>query len=325
MSARETIACDVLVVGAGIAGLRAAIAAQGEGARVAVACKSLLGKAASVLDGSAIPAGFDALVRELESWGGVFGHRTGLEILRTLQHRAVSLGIPVCMEHQVVRLLVPRGRIAGALALRKADGAVIRFHCAAVVLATGNGERAFDPLAAADETGDGYLLAQEAGAKLADMPLRETGGVATNDAGATAVPGLFAAGNLISGRNARERHGLAGALLSGQRAGLGAAAHAQSTARLDSDAPLDLPMGEGGEDPHVLLRELQAETAKPRPSLAVIRELGSRAAKVTVRGPRAWNASLHLAFELRGMLFVAEEALRRPDERAWRAAGERRG
>ncbi|MBX6390411.1 MAG: fumarate reductase/succinate dehydrogenase flavoprotein subunit [Frankia sp.] len=45
----ETHSYDVVVVGAGGAGLRAAIAAHDEGARVAIVCKSLLGKAHTVM------------------------------------------------------------------------------------------------------------------------------------------------------------------------------------------------------------------------------------------------------------------------------------
>jgi succinate dehydrogenase / fumarate reductase flavoprotein subunit len=45
----ETHAVDVLVVGAGGAGLRAAIEAQAAGAKVGLVCKSLLGKAHTVM------------------------------------------------------------------------------------------------------------------------------------------------------------------------------------------------------------------------------------------------------------------------------------
>jgi len=45
----ETHPVDVLVIGAGGAGLRAAIEAQDAGARVALVCKSLLGKAHTVM------------------------------------------------------------------------------------------------------------------------------------------------------------------------------------------------------------------------------------------------------------------------------------
>src|ERR1700745_4499260 len=45
----ETVTTDVLVLGAGGAGLRAAIAAAEAGAKVLVVCKSLLGKAHTVM------------------------------------------------------------------------------------------------------------------------------------------------------------------------------------------------------------------------------------------------------------------------------------
>ena len=45
----ETHTYDVLVVGAGGAGLRAAIEAATQGVRVALVCKSLLGKAHTVM------------------------------------------------------------------------------------------------------------------------------------------------------------------------------------------------------------------------------------------------------------------------------------
>ena len=45
----ETHAYDVVVVGAGGAGLRAGIEAHGKGAKTAIICKSLLGKAHTVM------------------------------------------------------------------------------------------------------------------------------------------------------------------------------------------------------------------------------------------------------------------------------------
>jgi len=53
----DTIDCDVLVVGAGGAGMRAAIAAAEAGCRVAVVTKSLLGKAHTVMAEGGIAAG----------------------------------------------------------------------------------------------------------------------------------------------------------------------------------------------------------------------------------------------------------------------------
>ena len=49
MGAHATFTYDVLVIGAGGAGLRAAVEASAAGARVAVVSKSLLGKAHTVM------------------------------------------------------------------------------------------------------------------------------------------------------------------------------------------------------------------------------------------------------------------------------------
>jgi succinate dehydrogenase / fumarate reductase flavoprotein subunit len=109
---------DVLIVGAGGAGLRAAIAALAEGARVGVVCKSLLGKAHTVMAEGGIAAAManvdeaddwrthfrDTMrggkflnnwrmaqmhaqeapdrVRELEQWGALFDRTTDGEILQ---------------------------------------------------------------------------------------------------------------------------------------------------------------------------------------------------------------------------------------------------
>ncbi|CAN5901014.1 hypothetical protein BH20GEM1_BH20GEM1_01720 [soil metagenome] len=58
---------DVLVIGAGGAGLRAAIAASGAGAKVGVVCKSLLGKAHTVMAEGGVAAAL-ANVDERDSW-----------------------------------------------------------------------------------------------------------------------------------------------------------------------------------------------------------------------------------------------------------------
>src|SRR2546423_3091528 len=55
MSDYETIDHDVLVIGAGGAGLRASIEAAANGARVGLVCKALLGKAHTVMAGGGAP------------------------------------------------------------------------------------------------------------------------------------------------------------------------------------------------------------------------------------------------------------------------------
>jgi len=227
---RETHEYDVLVVGAGGAGLRAAVEAQAAGARVGIVCKSLLGKAHTVMAEGGIAAALanvaaaddwrihfrDTLlggkmlnnwrmaqlhaqeaperVRELERWGAVFdrtpqgtilqrpfgghthprlahvGDRTGLEMIRTLQDRAVQAGIPVHMECTVTHLLKDGARLAGALAYWRESGRFVAFRARAVILATGGIGKAYEITSNSWEyTGDGHALAYAAGAELIDM------------------------------------------------------------------------------------------------------------------------------------------------------------
>jgi succinate dehydrogenase / fumarate reductase flavoprotein subunit len=231
MDRYETHSHDVLVIGAGGAGLRAAIAAATEGASVGLVCKSLLGKAHTVMAEGGVAAALansdardnwkvhfrdtmrggkllnnwrmaqllaqeaPARVNELEAWGALFdrtpdgrilqrnfgghqyprlahvGDRTGLEMIRTLQDRAVQQkNIDVYMECTVARLLTERGRISGAFAYRRDTGRFIVFSTKAVVLATGGIGRAYKINSNSWEyTGDGHALAYDAGADLIDM------------------------------------------------------------------------------------------------------------------------------------------------------------
>ncbi len=226
---------DVVVIGAGGAGLRAAIAAHESGARTALVCKSLLGKAHTVMAEGGIAAAMgnrwpednwevhfrDTMrggkmlnnwrmaqlhaqeaperVQELEDWGALFdrtedglisqrdfgghkyarlahvGDRTGLEMIRTLQQRAVHLGIDVFMECTITDLLQERGedgsgRIAGAFGYWRESGRFITFEAPSVILATGGIGKSFKVTSNSWEyTGDGHALAMRAGASLINM------------------------------------------------------------------------------------------------------------------------------------------------------------
>ncbi|HLB93089.1 MAG TPA: FAD-binding protein [Terriglobales bacterium] len=63
----ETHDCDVLIIGAGGAGLRAALGALAQGAKVGVVCKSLLGKAHTVMAEGGIAAAM-ANVDSADNW-----------------------------------------------------------------------------------------------------------------------------------------------------------------------------------------------------------------------------------------------------------------
>jgi succinate dehydrogenase / fumarate reductase flavoprotein subunit len=221
---------DVVVVGAGGAGLRAAIAAHEAGARTALICRSLLGKAHTVMAEGGIAAALGNLwpednwqvhfrdtmrggkllnhwrmaelhakeapdrVYELEQWGALFdrtpagkisqrdfgghryarlahvGDRTGLEMIRALQQRAVSVGIDVFMELTVTDLLKDGDRIAGALGYWRESGRFVVFEAPSVVLATGGIGKSWKVTSNSWEcTGDGHALALRAGATLLNM------------------------------------------------------------------------------------------------------------------------------------------------------------
>ncbi len=190
----ETHEHDVLIIGAGGAGLRAAIEALAHGAKVGLVCKSLLGKAHTVMAEGGIAAAMGNVdasddwrthfrdtmrggkfmnhwrmaqlhaqeapdrINELEQWGALFdrtesgkilqrafgghtykrlchvGDRTGLEMIRTLQDRGVSLGVDVYMECTVTRLLTDGGRVAGAFAYWREQGRFVVFKAKSVVL-----------------------------------------------------------------------------------------------------------------------------------------------------------------------------------------------
>jgi succinate dehydrogenase / fumarate reductase flavoprotein subunit len=221
---------DVVVIGAGGAGLRAAIAAHDAGARTALICRSLLGKAHTVMAEGGIAAALGNLypednwevhfrdtmrggkllnnwrmaelhakeaperVYELEQWGALFdrtpagkisqrdfgghrfarlahvGDRTGLEMIRALQQRAVSAGIDVFMEMTVTDLLKDGDRISGAFGYWRESGRFVVFESPAIVLATGGIGKSWKVTSNSWEcTGDGHALALRAGATLLNM------------------------------------------------------------------------------------------------------------------------------------------------------------
>ncbi|MBI4456806.1 MAG: fumarate reductase/succinate dehydrogenase flavoprotein subunit [Acidobacteria bacterium] len=226
----ETHEFDVIVIGAGGAGLRAAIESSAQGARTALICKSLFGKAHTVMAEGGIAAALGNVypednwkvhfrdtmrggkflnnwrmaqlhaqeaptrVLELEEWGALFdrtedghilqrdfgghryarlahvGDRTGLEMIRTLQQRAVRQGIDVFMECTIMRLLTDGDRLSGALAYWRESGKFVVFKAKAIVLATGGIGKTYKITSNSWEyTGDGHSLALWAGADLIDM------------------------------------------------------------------------------------------------------------------------------------------------------------
>ncbi|MEU1540715.1 fumarate reductase/succinate dehydrogenase flavoprotein subunit [Actinacidiphila glaucinigra] len=257
MAQVERHAYDVVVVGAGGAGLRAAIEAREQGMRTAVICKSLFGKAHTVMAEGGIAASManvnphdnwqvhfrDTMrggkflnqwrmaelhareapdrVWELETWGALFdrtkdgrisqrnfggheyprlahvGDRTGLELIRTLQQKIVSLQqedhrehgdyearLKVFQECTVTRVLKEDegsgtgespgggrgGKVSGVFGYVRESGRFFVIEAPAVVLATGGIGKSFKVTSNSWEyTGDGHALALLAGAPLINM------------------------------------------------------------------------------------------------------------------------------------------------------------
>src|SRR5436190_2159368 len=155
----ETFEHDVLIIGSGGAGLRAAIEASAAGVSVGMVCKCLLGKAHTVMAEGGIAAALAHV-----------GDRTGLEMIRTLQDHGIHQGIDVHMEMCIVTLLKDGERVVGAFGYDRERGRFRIFRAKAVVLATGGIGKAYKITSNSwDCTGDGHSLAYHAGAALIDM------------------------------------------------------------------------------------------------------------------------------------------------------------
>jgi len=228
----DTFESDVLVVGAGGAGLRAVVAAREAGCSVRLVTKSLLGKAHTVMAEGGVAAAFGNMgepddwkvhfkdtmkggqflnnwrtvqiftqeapqrVEELEQYGAVFdrtpegkisqrpfgghtyrrlnhvGDRTGLELIRTMQDKAVSVGMDTHMEVTLTRLLKDGDRVVGAFGYYRDTGKFVVFKAKAIVFATGGWGRMYKVTSNSwESTGDGVMMAYEAGAELMDMEM----------------------------------------------------------------------------------------------------------------------------------------------------------
>ena len=234
---------DVVIVGAGGAGLRAAIESRASGLKTAIICKSLFGKAHTVMAEGGIAASMGNVnsndnwqvhfrdtmrggkfqnhwrmaelhakespdrVWELETYGALFdrtpdgkisqrnfggheyprlahvGDRTGLELIRTLQQKIVSLQqedfkesgdyesrIKVFAELTVTEILKTDDKVSGVLGYWRENGKFVLFQSPAVVLATGGIGKSFKVTSNSWEgTGDGHALALKAGGNLMHM------------------------------------------------------------------------------------------------------------------------------------------------------------
>lgn len=229
LKSQRTIDADVLVLGGGGAGLRAAIEARKYGANVLLVCKSRVGLGNNTaISGSGIAAGtgwreptdsaeahfrdtiiagryinnqrlVEVMTREsgqqvldLETFGVKFrkrgeafhmalmaGHThprnafgenaIGTDITRPLRDYATSAGVELREGVLITRLLTAGNTVVGAAGLDEAGGFYI-FNAKSTILATGGAGHIYLRTSnAAGSTGDGFVLAYDAGVPLVDM------------------------------------------------------------------------------------------------------------------------------------------------------------
>lgn len=228
----EGIETDVLVIGGGGAGLRAAIEAQKKNVEVVAVGKEIIGKSHTVMAEGGYNAALgnvdpkdnwethfsdtikggawlndqelvEVLVKEaperfyeLEEFGGIFDRTSsgklaqkksggasyprtcfvsdysGHEIIAALVDEVRRRGITFMEEVFVSKLLTSGNRVAGAVAFNMKSGNFIVFRSKAIILATGGAGRMYEITTnPASATGDGKILAIDAGAELKDMEM----------------------------------------------------------------------------------------------------------------------------------------------------------
>ena len=228
----RTIETDVLVIGGGGGGLRAAVEAHQAGARVLVVSKGIVGKSGltqtavtgfQVALGNVDPRDNPAVhyqdsmrgsygladpelvkiftqeapqaVEDIESFGARFdrgedgkliqraldssqtyprsikkGDALGTPIMQALRKQMNKLKIPRLHEILVTKLLKTDNQITGAVAIDFRTGELLHISAKTVIMATGGGGELYPVNSnTPDATGDGSMLALEAGADLVDM------------------------------------------------------------------------------------------------------------------------------------------------------------
>ena len=203
--------CDVLIVGGGLAGTWAAIAAAREGVNVILVDKGYCGTsgvtatagpghwwvppgareaaidkrlstAYGLADARLMARAIDTTWTSLPGLAGYYAFPQneqgetqyrglrGPEYLRGLRRRVLDSGVTILDHHPALELLRDdHGSVLGARGWRRQAGGDWQIRAGAVVLATGGCAFLSRLLGSHTNTGDGYLMAAEAGAELSGM------------------------------------------------------------------------------------------------------------------------------------------------------------
>src|SRR5674476_1117682 len=134
MSTLEKHSYDVIVIGAGGAGLRAAIEAREQGLRVAILCKSLFGKAHTVMAEGGIAASMGN-VNSKDNWqvhfrdtmrGGKFLNNPRMAELH--EHGDAEARLKVFAECTITDLPRTDGAVSGAMGYWRESGKFVVFE-----------------------------------------------------------------------------------------------------------------------------------------------------------------------------------------------------
>ena len=208
MSADATLATGVLVIGGSLSGAWAALSARASGAEVTIVDKGWIGTAGIVAAATGggyflLPDdpeqrartirirhdqadGLDDLgfcekvyeqsyrcYRRLDEWGfraGRMGSFRGPDSMVFLRRRLQKAGVRILDHSPALELLADAaGTIVGAAGVHRKTGEAWTIRAAAVILATGGNAFRSGAMGTGGSTGDGYLLAAEAGAGAVGM------------------------------------------------------------------------------------------------------------------------------------------------------------
>ncbi|CAN5519712.1 hypothetical protein BH09ACT7_BH09ACT7_07990 [soil metagenome] len=180
----QTLSTDVLVIGGGPAGTWAAIKAAQAGVDVVLADKGHTGSSgatASVGTGvwyvDDVPELREAAMASRDALGGHLAEREWMTRVLDETHARMDelatvqrLGVHILDHTPALELLVDDdGVVSGAVALDRASGRTVQIEANAVVLAAGGCAFQSKTLGCDVNTGDGELMAVEAGAVLSGM------------------------------------------------------------------------------------------------------------------------------------------------------------
>ncbi|MGV8950505.1 MAG: FAD-dependent oxidoreductase [Cypionkella sp.] len=153
----------------------------------------------------------------IEDGSSYRGSMRGVDYLRFLRQKLIKGGAIILDQSPATELLMHDGAAAGARGIRRLDGEAWQVRAGAVVIASGGCAFLSGAIGTRNLTGDGYLMAAEAGARMSGMDFSGQYGICP--IGASVTKGIIyywatfsdEAGNTLGGKGDRQdvvAHGL---------------------------------------------------------------------------------------------------------------------